>query len=518
MHSPWPGGSSEAIRLTGDALTLADVLAVARGHRAVARGHRAVALAPEVAARVAASRAVVEQVLAQGEAVYGLTTGLGANVGVALDNADLLTFQTRVLVGRAVAVGPFLPRETVRAALLLRANGLARGGAGASLAVIEALLALLARFVHPCVPSLGSIGAADLTPMAHLALPLVGRGAAELDGEIMPGGEALRRAGLAPVALAPKDGLALVSSNALSIAEAVLLLDDAAALLDLAALAAALSFEGMRANPGPLLAEVAAARPAPGQEAAASTLRGFLAGSALWERDGARAVQDALSFRCIAPVHGAALAALGFAGDAVTAELNAAADSPLVLVDSGRILSTGNFHTGALALAADTLAIALVPVADLAVGRAMKLMLPEASGLAKFLTPVGGNRAGFAPMQKTLAALRAECRHAANPASLDFTPVANGVEDHSPQTPLALRKATALCRSLRALIAIELMVAAQAIDLRDPAPLLGPPLAAAHRAIRARVERLEDDRSLGPEIAMLAAESNAILDAARAAF
>jgi histidine ammonia-lyase len=460
---------------------------------------------------------VVERALAKGEAVYGLTTGLGANLGLPLDGGDLLAFQKRILVGRAVAVGPLLPRDNVRAALLLRANGLARGGAGASLAVIEALLALLAHRVHPCVPSLGSIGAADLTPMAHLALPLIGAGTAELDGEMMPGAEALRRVGLTPVELAPKDGLALINSNALSVAAAILLIDEIAALLDLAALAAALSFEGMRANPGPLLPEVSAARPAPGQEAAAALLRRFLAGSALWGKGAARAVQDSLSFRCVPPVHGAAVAALAFAREAVAPELNAAADNPLVLAEGDRILSTGNFHTGALALAADTLALALVPVADLAVGRAMKLMLPEASGLAKFLTPIGGNRAGFAPLQKTLAALRAECRHAANPASLDFTPVANGVEDHSPQTPLALRKATALCLSLRGVLAIELMVAAQAIDLRAPAPILGAPLAAAHGAIRAHVPRLDDDRSLGSEIEMLAAYSNAILDAARAA-
>jgi histidine ammonia-lyase len=322
---------------------------------------------------------------------------------------------------------------------------------------------------------------------------------------------------LAPVALAPKDGLALINSNALSVAAALLLAADVAALLDLAALAAALSFEGMRANPGPLLPEVSAARPAPGQEAAATALRRFLAGSALWQKGAARAVQDPLSFRCVAPVHGAALAALAFIRAAIEPELNAAADNPLVLAEGGRILSTGNFHTGALALAADTLALALVPVADLVVGRAMKLMLPEASGLAKFLTPIGGNRAGFAPVQKTLAALRAECRHCANPASLDFIPVANGVEDHSPQTPLALRKAASLCQSLRVLLAIELMVAAQAIDLRDPAPALGAPLAAAHGAIRARIPRLDDDRSLGGEIEMLAAESNTVLDDARAA-
>src|SRR6266851_614671 len=499
---------SEAITLTGETLTLDEVVAVARSDRRAR-------LDPATAGRVAASRAVVDRVLAEGEPVYGLTTGLGANLGVQLDAADLLAFQTRILVGRAVAVGPHLPREIVRAALLLRANGLARGGAGTSLGVIEGLLSLLNGGIHPRVPALGSIGAADLTPMAHLALPLVGAGEAEVGGEIMPGGEALRRAGLQPLNLAPKDGLSLINSNALSVGAAVLLIDDVATLLDLAALAAALSFEGLRANPGPLLPEVSAARPAPGQ--AAATLRRFLAGSALWQKGAARAVQDPLSFRCVAPVHGAALAALEFARAAIMPELNAAADNPLVLAESSRILSTGNFHTGALALASDTLALALVPVADLAVGRTMKLMLPEASGLAKFLTPIGGNRAGFAPVQKTLAALRAECRHCANPASLDFTPVANGVEDHSPQTPLTLRKAGELCQSLRRLLAIELMVAAQAIDLRDPTPRLGPALAAAHAAIRARIARLDDDRSLGPEIETLAAGSHAVLDAARTA-
>ncbi len=501
---------SEAITLTGETLTLGELIAVARGDCRIR-------LDPAIAGRVAASRAVVDRLLAEGEPVYGLTTGLGANLGVRLDVADLIAFQTRILVGRAVAVGPFLPREIVRAALLLRANGLARGGAGASLAAIEGLLLLLNHRIHPCVPALGSIGAADLTPMAHLALPLVGAGEAELAGEMMSGGEALRRAGLRPLELSPKDGLALINSNALSVATAALLLDDVENLLELAALAAAVSFEGFRANPGALLAEVAAARPAPGQEAAAATLRHFLAGSALWQKGAARAVQDPLSFRCVAPVHGAALAALEFARAAIVPELNAAADNPLVLAESGRILSTGNFHTGALALAGDTLALALVPVADLAVGRTMKLMLPEASGLPKFLTPVGGNRAGFAPLQKTVAALRAECRHRANPASLDFTPVANGVEDHSPQTPLTLRKAGELCQSLRQLLAIELMVAAQAIDLRDPAPRLGTALAATHAVIRARIPRLDEDRSLGGEIERLAAESNAILDAARAA-
>src|SRR5260221_3136808 len=216
----------EAITLTGATLTLDDIVAVAR------RGIR-VRLDPGVAAQVAASRRTVERVLASGEPVYGLSTGLGANLGVRLDDGDLVAFQRRILVGRAVAIGKTLPRETVRAALILRANGLARGGAGASLTVIEALLALLNGGIHPCVPSLGSIGAADLTPMAHLALPLVGAGEVELGGEIMPAAEALRRASFSPVELAPKDRLALINSNALNLGAAVLLLDEVASLLAL---------------------------------------------------------------------------------------------------------------------------------------------------------------------------------------------------------------------------------------------------------------------------------------------
>ncbi len=497
-----------AITLTGSGLTCAEIVAVARGGAAIR-------LDPGIAGRLEAARQAVAESMARGEAVYGLTTGLGANVGLRLDAADIAAFQERILIGRAVSIGPKLSTEIVRAALLVRANGLARGGAGASRAVLEGLVALLNHRIHPQVPEIGSIGAADLTPMAHLTLPLVGRGEVEFGGAVMPAASALKRAGLAPVVLEPKDGLALLNSNAPSIGHAALLLADALELVDMAALAAALSFEGFRANPSPVLAEVAAARPGPGQERAAAALRDFLGESPLWQTGAPRAVQDPLSFRCVAPVHGAALAALDFAREAILPELNAAADNPLVLSD-GRIVSTGNFHTGALALAFDSLALALVPVADISCGRPMKLMLPESSGLPKFLTPVGGNRAGFAPVQKTIAALCAECRHSANPASLDFTPVANGVEDHSPQTPLVLRKTGRLLEALRHLLAIEFMVAAQAIDLRPPSQL-GAPVAAAHAAIRAQVPRLDEDRVLGPEIETLAASAPAILAAAKAA-
>ncbi|MBV9521279.1 MAG: aromatic amino acid lyase, partial [Alphaproteobacteria bacterium] len=204
------GAQPQVVTLTGTNLTPAEVAAVAQKGTAVRLG-------AEVPARLAAARRIVADSLARGEAVYGLTTGLGANVGVRLEDAEIAAFQEQILIGRAVAVGAAVPAAVARAALLVRANGLARGGAGASPAVLDGLLALLNHGIHPQIPRLGSIGAADLTPMAHLALPLIGRGAVEMAGTIMPAAEALRRAGLAPLRLEPKDGLALINSNALSV-------------------------------------------------------------------------------------------------------------------------------------------------------------------------------------------------------------------------------------------------------------------------------------------------------------
>lgn len=483
---------SGTISLTGSGL---DIATVAR----LAQGGGTVALAPEARARVAASRAVVERFAAGERPIYGLNTGLGANLKHRLTPDEIAQFQTQFVVGRAVGVGEKLPRATVRAAMLARANAMALGGAGVSPSVLDLLIALLNRGVTPVVPRWGSIAAGDLGLLAHIALVVIGRGQAEYGEHTMPGHEALAAAGLAPAVLGPKDGLALCNANALSAGMAALALVRARRILDLAERAAALSFEGYGANPAIFDARLAAARPAAGQVAAAERFRTLLRGSSLAEPGAARSIQDALSFRCLSQVHGVAQDALARAVAAAELELNAAHDNPLVLADDNEMLSTGNFHVAALALAGDSLALALAMVASMAVGRIVKLMQAELTGLPRYLTPLGGASAGFVPAQKTAVALYGEIRHAANPASLDQFAVSETVEDHSAQAPVVYAKLERQVEALERLVALEMLVAAQAVDLRAP-ERLGHGSAVLHAAIRAVVPMLREDREIGPDV------------------
>ncbi|OGB88714.1 MAG: histidine ammonia-lyase [candidate division NC10 bacterium RIFCSPLOWO2_12_FULL_66_18] len=484
--------TADALILRGQGLDLAGVVRVAR------EGAR-VQLSPEARARVRAARQVVERLSKEDRPIYGVTTGLGASKDVRLAAEDLPDLQRRVLLSRSVAVGPRFGTDVVRAMLVARANAMATGGSGITPEILDTLVAMLNAGVHPVVPSVGSIGAADLPQLAHLSLPLIGLGEAEYRGARLPGDEALRRAGLHPVALGPKDGLALVSSNAASVGHGALVLWDALAALEVATVAAGLSLEGFRGNLSPLDPRVQAARPAPGQGEVASRLRAILEGSDLSDAGTARSVQDPLSFRCVTQVHGAAQAAIAFAQESVEIELNSAGDNPLVLPDDGAILSTGNFHVPALALGFDLLGLALAQVASLATGRVIQLMSPAASGLPLFLSPYGGTRTGFATLQKTLTALRAEIRHLANPASLDFLPVSEGVEDHATMAPLTVRKAGEIVAGLTAILAIELMVAAQAVDLRDSLRL-GRGTRTAYTVLREVVQPLDEDRVIGPDV------------------
>jgi histidine ammonia-lyase len=329
----------------------------------LARGGASVSLTAEARARVAAARAVVERAAAGEQPIYGLNTGLGGNLRHRLAPEEITAFQTQFVVGRAIGVGEPLPRATVRAAMVARANAMTLGGAGVSPAVLDLLLALVNRDVTPVVPRWGSIGAGDLGLLAHIALVIIGRGSALHEGRVLPGAEALLAAGLGPATLGPKDGLALCNGNALSAAMAGLALHDARRVLRQAERAAVLSFEGYAANPAIFDARLAAAHPAVGQVAAAERFRALLAGSSLYEPGAARSIQDALSFRCLSQVHGAADTALERAVAACELELNAAADNPLVLAADDEILSTGNFHLMALSLAGDALAMALSAVA-----------------------------------------------------------------------------------------------------------------------------------------------------------
>jgi histidine ammonia-lyase len=472
----------------------------------VARRDRAVALAPAALERMAAARAVVERHLEQDRPVYGLTTGLGARVTHRLPREVLSEFSRLTILGRSNAVGPRLPREVVRALMLVRLNGLLAGGAGAAPAVAEAIAALLARGLTPVMPSIGSIGAGDLCVLAHLGLALIGEGEIEVEGRARPAAEALADAGLAPLTLGPKDGLAICNASAYSAGQAALALADARAAYETAQIAAALSMEGFRANLSPLDPRAAAARPAPGQAEAAAGLRRLLAGDALAEPGAARRLQDPISLRCVSQVHGSLGAALAFAGQALDPELNGAADNPLVLIEQDEIISTGNFHTPALALAFETLAQALARVAALSVSRACRLLTERLSGLPANLSPRGATRSGYAPPLKSAEALLQEIAQRAQPAPLELRWAADGVEDDLTNAPLAARKTAESADYLRLILAMELMVAAQAVELAE-VERLGRGTAAALEVVRAVVPPLDEDRPHGPDAERLEREA-----------
>ena len=469
----------------------------------VAREGRQVRLASAVAARLGRARAVVEKFAAGDRAVYGLNTGLGAAVDTPVSRDDIEKFQHRAVMARAVGVGDFLSTEEVRAMLFVRLCGIARGASGLSPQFAEVIRSMLDRGVHPRVRRIGTLGEADLAPIAQAFLPLVGEGEAELDGAVLPGPEALRRAGIACPAFGPKDAIALLNANACSVGMAALAHHDAALALEALTAAGALSLEAFLANLSPLDPRVGALRRAPGQMEASQRLLRLLAGSDLIDTKNARRVQDPLSFRCLAPVMGAAFDQLARAEAAIDADLNGAGDSPAVLPDDDEMLSTVNFDTTALALAFEGLGLALSHAAAIAVFRIAKLMSPGFSDLPRFLTRHGGSRTGFATVQKTASALEAEIRHLASPLGPMTAPVADGAEDYAPMTPRIVEKTRDIVARLVRLAAVELTVAAQATDLRDGGTM-GDGTRRIYAFVRERVAALDEDRPSGPDFEKLA--------------
>lgn len=473
---------------------------------AVAYGGAKVVLAPSVGERLRAARGVVERSLERGEAVYGLTTGLGAAVDTRLAADQIAAFQQRAVRARAVGVGPCLTRAEVRALLLARLAGLARGASGISPHFAGTISDMLNAGLHPQVRRIGSLGEADLSSLAQLFLPLAGEGEAEFGGRVLPGPEAMRAAGIALPEFGPKDGLALLNANAESVGLAALALHEMRLALEALTAAGALSLEAYRANLSPIAADLVSLRPVPSQVSGSNRLRILLAGSDLFEPGAARRVQDPLSFRCLAPVNGAALAAWEAARDLVEIELNGAADSPAVC--GGGMASTVNFDTTALALALEGLGLAAAHAATVSAFRTVKLMSPASSDLPRFLTRHGGTHAGFATTQKTASALEAEIRRLAQPFGPMTMPVADGVEDYAPMTPRIVEKTADIARHLLRLAAIELAVAAEAVDLREGIRL-GAGTGLAHGFVRRHVARLDDDRPMGREYEALAARLGA---------
>jgi histidine ammonia-lyase len=475
---------------------------------AVARHGARVKLAPKLIAKLGIARGAIEQALARGEKVYGLTTALGAAVDTALDATDLADFQRRTLRARMVGVGDALPKEVTRALLVARLAGLARGASGISPSIPQAIADLLNAGVTPVVPALGSLGAADLAPLAHAFAVLVGEGEAEREGRILPGAEALAAAGLSPVVLRPKDAIALINANAASVGPGALVIADAQTTLDAMLAALALGLEAFRGNMSPIDPRAVALRQTPGLTEVARRLRELLAGSELEKPEAARRVQDPLSFRSGAPVLAALADALARARVAIELELEGAGDNPAIVDDDGSILSTAGFDVTHLALAFETLGLALAQAAGASFWRIVKLMNAGMTDLPRFLTPRGTSRTGFGTVQKTAASLEAEIRRLAQPAMLFARPVADGIEDMASMAPRVVAKTAEAFTHMSRLAAVELMVAAQALDLRAPARV-APKVAAIQAKIRAVVPKLDEDRPTGRDVEALAREIRA---------
>src|SRR6266545_4228231 len=488
-----------AIRLTGDDLRIEDVWAVAFGDADAA-------LSDEARAKMRAARELVERA-AHGsrEHTYGINTGFGRFVSRSIPEEQTEELQLRLLRSHACGVGEPYPAEIVRAAMLLRANALAKGTSGARIETVELLLECVNRGVLPYVPSRGSVGASgDLAPLAHLALPLVGEGEAWHEGELLSGADALAAAGLEPTRLAAKEGLSLVNGTQFMAAFGSLGLVRARRLAAAADLACALSLEALQGSRTSFIPQIHRLRPLRGQAAAANVMQ-LLEGSAIIEaHKWCDKVQDAYSLRCAPQVHGAARDLLDYVEGTVAVELNAATDNPLVLVEDELLVSNGNFHGQPLAFALDALAMATSELANISERRVERLVNPNLSdGLPAFLTPDGGLNSGFMIPQYVAASLVSENKALCHPASVDSIPTSAGQEDHVSMGNAAGLKAWQVLANTERALAIELLAGAQGVEFLAPLePGVG--VRAAHAFVRSLSPRLRDDRPLAADIEAVA--------------
>jgi histidine ammonia-lyase len=484
----------------------------------VVHGGREVVLSDAARARVRAARDVIDRAVASGEAVYGVNTGFGNLANVRIAPADLGTLQTRLVLSHAAGVGEPLPEAAVRGMLLLRANTLARGFSGVREIVVERLLELLRRGLHPVVPSRGSVGASgDLAPLAHLALALIGRGEVTVAGVRQPAGVALAAAGLEPLELAPREGLGLINGTQAMTSLLALAAFEARRLVRIADLVGALSTDALRGTDAAFDARVQAVRPHPGQRAAAANLWGLLQGSAIREshRQGDVRVQDPYSVRCMPQVHGAVRDVLADVESKLAVEMNAATDNPLVFAEGGgETVSGGNFHGQPMAFAADFLAIALAELGSISERRTEKLTNDAFSGLPPFLVADAGLNSGFMMAQVTAAALVSENKTLSHPASVDSIPTSADKEDHVSMGMWAALKLTRVVENVRRILAVELTAAAQGIDLLRPLASSAA-LERLHADLRRSIAPWTEDREMAPDLEradrFLAAEIDAHL-------
>jgi histidine ammonia-lyase len=488
------------ITLDGSPLSVADVVAVARDGATVE-------VDPSVAGRMAPARSMVERIVAEGATVYGITTGFGALASVRVSPAEARQLQQSLVLSHAAGMGPAVEPEVVRAMMLLRARTLAAGVSGVRPVLVEGLVALLGAGITPVVPELGSLGASgDLAPLAHVGAVLCGEGeAVDAGGRTLSGAEALAAAGLVPVVLEAKEGLALLNGTEGMLAHLCLALADLDRLLRTADVACAMTVEALLGTDAAYAPELHSLRPHPGQATSAANLRRLLAGSAIVASHAPsdHAVQDAYSLRCAPQVHGAARDVVAFARGVVERELASVTDNPVVLVDAGgygRVASTGNFHGQPLAFAADFCAIALADLAAISERRTDRLMDPARSeGLPAFLAVDAGVNSGFMLAHYTAAAAVNRLRTSATPASVDSISTSGGQEDHVSMGWNAARKLFGSLRDAARVLAVEILCAAQALELRELSP--SPETQTVLRRLRAEVPPLPVDRFLAPDLA-----------------
>jgi len=492
------------LTIDGDSLTLGDVARVARDPTIQVR------LSDSARDRVAAAGRAVEDLVDRGQVVYGITTGFGAFKDRLIPPADVTALQRNIAMSHAAGVGDPLPADAVRAAMLVRANTLARSHSGIRVSTLETLLAMLNRDVVPVVPCQGSLGSSgDLAPLAHIALVLIGQGEARVQGERLPGGEALRRAGITPVELAAKEGLALTNGTAVMTAVGALATADAENLCQTADIAGALSMEALHATARALDPRIHAARPHPRQIDCATYMRQILEGSTFLRPDDSKNVQDAYTLRCIPQVHGAIRDVVLYSRWALEIELNSTTDNPLIFLGEdgeAEVISGGNFHGEPVALAMDYLTLGLTELGNMSERRMARLVDATSNGgvLPPFLVKHGGLNSGFMLAHYTATALASENRGLAHPAAADNIPVCANTEDHNSMGTIAARHAAQVLRHVQTIVAIEALAAAQGIDLRcealGPDARLGRGTAAAYALIRQHVPFLAQDRVMYPLI------------------
>jgi histidine ammonia-lyase len=504
----------ESRALSGEDLTIADVWTVA-----VARAP--VALADSARERMSAARELVERTAhGRQEHTYGVNTGFGRFVSRSIPEELAEELQLRLLRSHACGVGEPYPAEIVRAAMLLRANALAKGFSGARIETVELLVDCLNRGVLPHVPSRGSVGASgDLAPLAHLALPLIGEGEAWFEGNRLDGAEALAAAGLEPIRLQAKEGLSLVNGTQFMSAFGALGLARAGRLAKTADIACAVSLEALQGSRTSFLPQIHAARPLPGQIDSAANVLTLLEDSAINEAHRwCDQVQDAYSLRCAPQVHGASRDLLAYGEATVATELNSATDNPLVLVEDGLLVSNGNFHGQPLAFALDTLAMAVAELADISERRIERLVNPSLSGgLPAFLTGDGGLNSGFMIPQYVAAALVSENKVLCHPAGVDSIPTSAGQEDHVSMGNASGLKAWQVLANAERVLAIELLAGVQGVEFLAPLqPGVG--VRATREFVRSLSPRLRDDRQLSGDIEAVAeaVRSGALVEAVEA--